>query len=54
MADIRESGTDLHVATDSIAAKLDAIINGQVGESASPEVVRKGESHFEMRLRPIS
>ncbi|MBV6470470.1 chemotaxis protein CheA [Nitrospirales bacterium NOB] len=38
MADIRESGTDLHVATDSIAAKLDAIINGQVGESASPEV----------------
>ncbi len=38
MADIRESGTDLHVATDSIAAKLDAIINGQVGEPVSPEV----------------
>ncbi|MBX3122872.1 MAG: Hpt domain-containing protein, partial [Nitrospira sp.] len=28
MADIRESGTDSHVATASIAAKLDDILNG--------------------------
>jgi len=31
MADIRESGTDTHVATAAIAAKLDDIINGTAG-----------------------
>lgn len=31
MADIRESGTDTHVATEAIAATLDDIINGKTG-----------------------
>ncbi len=35
MADIRESGTDSHVATGAIAAKLDDILNGTTSSSAS-------------------
>lgn len=35
MADIRESGTDTHVATEDIAAKLDDIINGKTSESTA-------------------
>lgn len=34
MADIRESGTDHHVATAAIASKLDDIINGTVSAAA--------------------
>ncbi|MCW5799693.1 MAG: chemotaxis protein CheA, partial [Nitrospira sp.] len=34
MADIRESGTDSHVATAAIAAKLDDILNGTTAASA--------------------
>jgi two-component system chemotaxis sensor kinase CheA len=30
MADIRESGTDNHVATEAIAARLDEVINGKI------------------------
>ncbi|MCE3225198.1 MAG: cheA [Nitrospira sp.] len=33
MTDIRETGTDSHVATDAIAATLDGIINGQTSPS---------------------
>ncbi|HNM60026.1 MAG: chemotaxis protein CheA [Nitrospira sp.] len=36
MADIRESGTDNHVATASIAAKLDDILNGNTAPAAAP------------------
>ena len=36
MADIRESGTDNHVATASIAAKLDDILNGNTAPVAAP------------------
>ncbi|MFO0720242.1 MAG: chemotaxis protein CheA [Nitrospira sp.] len=36
MADIRESGTDSHVATASIAAKLDDILNGNTAPAAAP------------------
>jgi two-component system chemotaxis sensor kinase CheA len=35
MADIRESGTDNHVATEAIAATLDDIINGKTGITAA-------------------
>ncbi len=35
MADIRESGTDNHVATEAIAATLDDIINGKAGITAA-------------------
>ncbi len=34
MADIRATGTDLNVATDAIAATLDAIINGKTSAAA--------------------
>ena len=34
MADIRESGTDSHVPTGAIAAKLDDILNGTTAVSA--------------------
>jgi two-component system chemotaxis sensor kinase CheA len=34
MADIRATGTDTHVATDAIAATLDAILNGNSSASA--------------------
>ena len=36
MADIRESGTDSHVPTAAIAAKLDDILNGTTPVSESP------------------
>ena len=36
MADIRESGTDSHVATASIAEKLDDILNGNTAPAAAP------------------
>lgn len=35
MADIRESGTDTHVATEAIAATLDDIINGKTSVAAA-------------------
>lgn len=38
MAGIRESGTDSHVATHAIAAKLDDIINGNMSTSAPAAV----------------
>lgn len=38
MADIRETGTDSHVATEAIAAKLDDIINGNASASAPQPV----------------
>ncbi|MBX3340419.1 MAG: chemotaxis protein CheA [Nitrospira sp.] len=38
MADIRESGTDSHVATASIAAKLDDILNGNTAPTAAAPV----------------
>jgi two-component system chemotaxis sensor kinase CheA len=38
MSDIRETGTDTHVATEAIAAKLDGIINGKASASV-PEPV---------------
>ena len=36
MADIRATGTDTHVATDAIAATLDAILNGNSSAAAPP------------------
>ena len=36
MADIKDTGTDNNVATAEIAARLDDIINGKVGEAAMP------------------
>lgn len=43
MADIRESGTDSHVATAAIACKLDDIINGTVS-TAAPAAAQKVEA----------
>lgn len=43
MADIRESGTDTHVATEGIAAKLDDIINGKTGHP-TPAETSKGQA----------
>ena len=39
MADIRESGTDTHVATAAIAAKLDDILNGTTAAAPPTEAV---------------
>ena len=36
MADIKDSGTDNHVATDAISAKLDDILNGNISAAAPP------------------
>ncbi len=43
MADIRESGTDTHVATGAIASKLDDIINGTVS-TVAPATAPKAEA----------
>lgn len=41
MADIRESGTDTHVATGAIAATLDDIINGKTSAAAAAATVER-------------
>ncbi|HQZ67270.1 MAG: chemotaxis protein CheA [Nitrospira sp.] len=51
MADIRESGTDNHVATAAIASKLDDIINGTVS-TAAPAVAPKVEASAPVQEAP--
>ncbi|MEK6801153.1 MAG: chemotaxis protein CheA [Nitrospirota bacterium] len=51
MADIRESGTDNHVATAAIASKLDDIINGTVS-TAAPAAAPKVEAAAPVQETP--
>lgn len=51
MADIRESGTDNHVATAAIASKLDDIINGK-GITEAPAAAPKVEASAPVQEAP--
>ncbi len=53
MADIRESGTDTHVATDAIAATLDDIINGKTS-AAMPTAAAAAPVQPKVETAPIA